>query len=169
TGAPRTPVVALTANAMEGDREACLAAGMDDYLAKPFTSAQLLLKLQRWLPEASERPAPVPAGPAAGDEEAVLDPHTLDSIRAIDPARGAQIRARVAAAWLDGAPRQLDALRKALAEGDAGALRDPAHTLKSASANLGAQRLVPIARELERLGRDGILDGAEALVEAAAR
>ena len=157
------------ANAMEGDREACLAAGMDDYLAKPFTSAQLLLKLQRWLPEASERSAPAPAVPVAGDEEAVLDPHTLDSIRAIDPARGAQILARVAAAWLDGAPRQLDALRKALAEGDAGALRDPAHTLKSASANLGARHLVPIARELERLGRDGVLDGAEALIEAAAR
>jgi signal transduction histidine kinase/DNA-binding response OmpR family regulator len=170
-GAPRTPVVALTANAMQGDRDECLAAGMDDYVAKPFTSVQLLLALRRWLPEAPAPPAAAAAEPAhpAADEDAVLDPRALDAIRAIDPARGARILARVAAAWLETAPAQLDALRKALARGDAGALRDPAHALKSSSANLGAQRLSQLARELERLGRDGFLDGAAALIDEAAR
>jgi signal transduction histidine kinase/CheY-like chemotaxis protein/HPt (histidine-containing phosphotransfer) domain-containing protein len=168
-GSLRTPVVALTANAMQGDREECIAAGMDDYVAKPFTSVQLLLVLRRWLPEAPERPAAAPAEASAQATPSALDPRALDAIRSIDPVRGDRILARVASAWLDTAPAQLDALRKALASGDAGALRDPAHALKSSSANLGAQRLSQVVRELERLGRDGFLDGADALIEEAAR
>jgi len=169
-GSPRTPVIALTANAMQGDRDECIAAGMDDYVAKPFTSVQLLLALRRWLPEAPARPAaPDGAGALPAASQSPLDPRALDAIRAIDPARGDRILARVAAAWLETVPAQLDALRKALACGDAGALRDPAHGLKSSSANLGAQRLSQLARELERLGRDGFLDGADALLDEAGR
>jgi signal transduction histidine kinase/DNA-binding response OmpR family regulator len=169
-GAPRTPVVALTANAMQGDRDECIAAGMDDYVAKPFTSVQLLLALRRWLPDAADRPGAARSAappPAAGGT--VLDARALDAIRAIDAVRGGQILARVASAWLETAPAQLDALQEALARRDVGALRDAAHGLKSGSANLGARRLADLARELERLGRDGVLEGAEALLEEAGR
>jgi signal transduction histidine kinase/CheY-like chemotaxis protein/HPt (histidine-containing phosphotransfer) domain-containing protein len=179
-GAPRTPVIALTANAMQGDRSTCLAAGMDDYVAKPFTTVQLLLTLRRWLPEPVDGPAqPAPAAaapvppaaepaPAAG-EEPVLDARALESIRALNPTRGEALLARVIDALLQTAPGQIDALHKAVAQADADALRGIAHSLKSSSANLGALRLSALARELELQGRAGRLEGAAALVESLSR
>jgi CheY-like chemotaxis protein/HPt (histidine-containing phosphotransfer) domain-containing protein len=165
-GQPPTPVVALTANAMESDRRSCLEAGMDDCLGKPFTSVQLLLALRHWLaPSAPAEAAPAAAAPAAG--EAAVDLRALDELRAVDPERGARIVARAAGVFLGNTPLLLDRIAKAADGGDADDLRAGAHALKSSAAQLGASRLSALARELEQPGRDGTLAAAPPLVEAA--
>ena len=177
---PRVPVIALTANAMTGDRDQCLAAGMDDYLSKPFTSTQLLLTLSRWLPTTSKSdaaPAPpgaqeaivAPSAAAPAESEPALDPRALDAIRALNPARADLLVSRVVDAFLRSAPEQVAALARAAAVGDAEALRREAHSLKSSSANLGALRLAALAREIEARGRERRLGDGALLCEQAAR
>jgi signal transduction histidine kinase/CheY-like chemotaxis protein len=168
-----TPVIALTANAMESDRRDCLDAGMDDYLGKPFTSVQLLLTMRHWLPSdagygAPTEFAPPPlcarAEPAPSD---AIDARALDELRAVNPSRGARIVARAVGSFLGNTPLLLDRLAKASAAGDADGLQAAAHGLKSSAAHLGAQRLSALAREIEQHGRDGALEPAAVLVEAA--
>jgi len=173
----RTPVIALTANAMQGDRQECLDSGMDDYLTKPFRRDELLEVLRRWLPasaapeepgeaagEGAQTPGPA-AEAAATPEPSLLDRRALDAIRELSSERGATILARVIDSYLVTAPDQLDALQRAVTEKDAKALQTQAHSLKSSSANVGARELAELAREVESLGRSGQTTEAAGLVE----
>jgi len=181
-GRPRAlPVIAITANALQGDREACLAAGMDDYLSKPFTQQQLAAVIGRWvaLPLLSERehgdepvvevapamplPAP-PARPRAAPSAGQINRAALDNIRALSRDDGDALVHKVIAAYVGDTPRQLHALRQALGEGDAESVRRVAHGLKSASANVGAAHLSSLCRELEQLGRSGNVDSGGPLL-----
>jgi CheY-like chemotaxis protein/HPt (histidine-containing phosphotransfer) domain-containing protein len=176
-GLLRTPVIALTANALAGDRQACLDAGMDDYLGKPFTSVQLLLALRRWMQARSESdPAAAPPaetapppGVAAASADPPIDLRVLDQLRALNPARGEQLVSRVVATFLAAVPPQLDQLQKAAAVADSVALREVAHALKSSAAHLGAQHLSALAREIEESARNGFTDPCASLVDAAHR
>jgi CheY-like chemotaxis protein len=163
----RMPVIALTANALSGDREACIDAGMDDYLSKPFTLAQLAETVGRWLPtvaadkEASGSTPPEP-------EQVRLDPAALDAVRALQRPGAPDLAQKVITLYLQSAEGLVVDLERAAASRDAGALTSAAHSLKSASGNVGATHLCSLCRSLESDSRAGELEGAEARVRAVA-
>jgi CheY-like chemotaxis protein len=147
-GAPRVPIVALTASAMEGERERCLAAGMDDYLAKPLGQERLEAMLARWV--RGVVPAPPPPTAAASTTGPVLDPAALDALRRYRRGPGGVgLLTRAGEAYLRDTPTKIQALRASLATLDRTGIRRLAHTLKSSSAMFGATALAELCQGLE--------------------
>ncbi len=181
----RVPIVALTANALAGDADACRAAGMDDHLAKPYARKQLGATIARWLPthlvdhhEGSTTPSrlvdlgPVtaPSMPADFNLETglgALDAKALDNIRELDA--DGEVLAQVIALYLDEAAGHVARLHAALSAKDAGGASRAAHAFKSASLNVGALQIGELCRALERQGKAGELSGASDLVRAIER
>nr|MBP7323686.1 response regulator [Deltaproteobacteria bacterium] len=160
-------IIALTANAVKGDRAECTAVGMDDYLAKPFSIEQLRETLAKWLPK-REKPSRMSLvckqdtrapGTASSDTSlrslhSPLDRSALDKIRALQRKGAPDIVARVVNQYLEHTPKLLEALRTAALQRDANELRNSAHSLKSSSANIGALKLAELCREIERQAKD---------------
>ncbi|MBU5611765.1 response regulator [Geomonas azotofigens] len=164
-GVHRT-IIALTAHAMRGDREQCFAAGMDDYLTKPFTQAQLVALLQRWIaptaPASEEEREPPPAEPAVAGSG--IDPSALDEIRALQLPGKPDLLVKVVGSFMKSSPLLVASMREGLAGEDAQGVRQAAHTLKSSSASLGCVELADSCRLLELLTAEGTLEGAEPLL-----
>jgi HPt (histidine-containing phosphotransfer) domain-containing protein len=127
---------------MKGDRERCVAAGMDDYLAKPYSADELWAVLARWLPEQSAEDGPI--------EEAALA-----RILELSPDGSTALFRQVLAAYLIAAGREWARFDQGLADSDGELLASAAHALKSSSFNVGARGLAERCGEVEQLGREG--------------
>jgi CheY-like chemotaxis protein len=171
-GRARTlPIIAITANALQGDREACLAAGMDDYLSKPFTQAELAGVIGRWiaLPLAASvhHDEAVPTLPVEAREviqRDVINAKALENIRALSQQGGDALVQKVIRAYVGDVPQHLRTLRQAVGGQDADTVRRVAHSLKSASANVGAETLARLCKDLEQMGRNASVSGAATLL-----
>ena len=182
----RTPIIAVTANAMQGDRERCMAAGMDDYVPKPLSKRDLGTVLVRCMREVAARRAGIQAATAVEEEpiqphgagsaaapatslspEHVLNPRALRQIRDLDPGSGDELLVRVGRMYLESTPALLESLRQAVAAGDAIAVGHAAHSLKSSSANLGADAVAGRCKQIEERARSS--DIAAEQVDALAR
>lgn len=175
---PHTPVIAVTANALEGDEDRFLALGFDDYLSKPFRQNQLHTMLKRRLSPAAPTTGldagagPTPAAPGSTPDDpkaalaAVLDAQALERLRELDPTGANGLVTRVLKAFEGSLQRLLQQLQDARRQGDHAALRHVAHTLKSSSASVGAIELSRLCADIERRIRqdetedlDPLLDG----------
>jgi two-component system sensor histidine kinase/response regulator len=161
SGGGRLHVVALTANALAGDSDACLAAGMDGYLSKPFTIQKLGNILSQWLSvETQKEPggaseAPVKPAVTAKPPVSPIDQSVLDGIRELEGAGNHGFFERIVNLYLSGAPGLLEGVLAGAEKGDMVSLLRAAHTLKSSSANVGAIGLSELCRKIEGKARAG--------------
>jgi two-component system, sensor histidine kinase and response regulator len=141
------PIIAMTASAMMADRNACLAAGMDDYISKPVHTEALRQVLEDWLMRAGP-PAESPPLP-------VLDAHVVVGLRELQSDDGPDVLQPLIELFLHNTPERLASLEAAIAAGDGRALEQVAHNIKGSSASFGASRLAALCQPLEEMGRNG--------------
>jgi PAS domain S-box-containing protein len=156
-------IIALTANALKGDREVCLAAGMDDYLSKPLKLEALQAALGRYTTGVGDETPTKVVPEETNGLAAVLDLALLKEKLEPLPER-IELLDELIEFYLDSAPERLGCIQQAVKDADPGGLTEAAHLLKGSSAEFGAARVVELCHQIEELGRAGLLEGAAAPV-----
>ncbi len=160
----RPIIIAMTGNALMGDREKCLAAGMDDYIAKPVRIADLQATLERWGPTKAHKHDTAyylrhPQSLSPG----LLDEAVLADLRDIPPTNGLSMVRELIDLFLETAPTRLQQIVQSAADPERLAFH--AHALKSMSLNLGCRNVIELTQRLENMGNSGLVTGAPEIIQ----
>ncbi len=164
----KVTIIAMTANAMKGDRERCLEAGMDDYLAKPFNPEDLKLKIEQFLPAHAQRPVAAPGANSDPSHPRMQQPPTayFDIQSALDRTMGdVPFLKMLLENFQQQRENNLQNILKAIESRDMATMVQEAHSLKGVAANLGLVHIWETAIKLEKIGRNGDLAAAGEVVD----
>jgi signal transduction histidine kinase/HPt (histidine-containing phosphotransfer) domain-containing protein len=160
----RPRIIAMTGNALMGDREKCLQAGMDDYISKPVRIGDLQAALERWgVGRTRKSDTSFFTRPKSLSADQLLDQGIISELREMPPDNGVSMLRELIDLFLEGVPQRLTQIGENL--NNAEQLAFQAHALKSMSLNMGAKRIVELARKLEESGRAGSVANAPVLLK----
>jgi two-component system sensor histidine kinase/response regulator len=165
----RIPIIALTAQTRKEDIEACLAAGMDDHVCKPFKQEDILHTLQRWgatprnMATQAEDQAEDKKPADAENQQSRFDRSVIDQLRLLQTEGAPDVISTLIELYLQESPQLIQQMSNAIANSDRETLYRAAHTLKSSSGNVGARNLAELCGQLETEARGGVLDDVRSL------
>jgi len=153
---PRIPIIAMTANAMQGDREKCIEAGMDDYISKPVNPKVLAEKLEQWLPKEQDADT---QQKETKMETPMFQTPVFDRAGFLERVMGdEEIAEQIVEVFLDDIPKQIESLKQALEASDPETFHRVVHGIKGAAANVGGEALCELAAQVEKACKEGRFD-----------
>ncbi|MFM1945460.1 MAG: hypothetical protein RI897_4442 [Verrucomicrobiota bacterium] len=156
TGRPSVRIIAMTANALDGDREACIKAGMDDYISKPVKLPDLQSTLSKTRRTRRQPAAEPPKNtPTTQDSNPAIDPEVFASLRALQEPGEPDPVAELSSLFLADTPARIQAIHQAANAGHASPIREAAHSLKGSASNFGAKTLASICAQIEKAAAQG--------------